>query len=70
MEYKDENGNVLHGYTAHDLSELIRQQRMNNALLMWLILVLVLFFLLSIYILWQIESRDILANALATIAGC
>ena len=70
MEYKDEDGNVLHGYSAHDLAELIKHQRRNNALLMWIIMVMFMFFLLSVYLLWQIESRNILANALTTLAGC
>ena len=66
MEYEDKNGKTLYGYSQQNLDETIRQQKRNNALLTWLIMVGVLFFIMALYILYRVESGNILANIVAS----
>ncbi len=65
MEYKDEDGKILHGYSSHDLKALVAQQKKNNGLMMGLLLLLASLLLVIVYVLYRIESGNIIANVVA-----
>ena len=61
--YKDpETKEVMYGYSQQDMNEVIKQQRRTSSALTWLILVISLFFFAGMYILYRVESGNILAN--------
>lgn len=71
MQFKDEDGKVLYGFSQENMAELVKEQRRNNLILICLFLILVMGFMLASYILFRIDSEDMLANAIFTLAkGC
>ena len=65
MEYKDDDGNVLYGYSQQDMNELVKHQKRNNSLLITLITILFFFFLTLAYTVYRFESGNIIANIVA-----
>ncbi len=67
MEFKDEGGDTVYGFvqSKKNADEIIKQQKRTNALLTWLIMVFSLFFFMSMYILYRIESGNIIANVVS-----
>ncbi len=67
MEYKTENGDTVYGFTQSkkNADEIIMQQKKTNIRLTMLIALMFLFFLILAYVLYRIESGDIIANIVA-----
>ncbi|KKM25287.1 hypothetical protein LCGC14_1596540 [marine sediment metagenome] len=68
LSYVNPNGDEVYGFTQSkkNADEIILQQKRNNALITWLIMVGALFFIMAIYILYRVESGNILANIVAS----
>ena len=74
MEYKNENGDTVYGFTQSkkNADEIIKHQKRNNTLLnknntlfIMLIAILFLFFMTIAYVVYRIEAGNILANVVA-----
>lgn len=61
MQYQQKNGTKLYGFSQISLDR-------NTRWLKTLVIVLFLFLVLLAYVIWRIESGDILANAVSRLA--
>ena len=62
MQFEDNNSKILYGYSQQNLDELVRQQKKNNVLIAMLIATLFMFFIVLAYVVYRIESGNIIAN--------
>jgi len=74
MDYKDDGGVVLKGFSQVDLDELNKNVVRNNSLLRLQVVVFGLLFfvflLVVIWVLWQVKKYSVVTHIINSLASC